>query len=436
MKRLYNDQIELFGDSGSKRIHKNDDEKRKRNPYKRDYARVMYSNSFRRLQGKMQLMEIDGNKFNRNRLTHSLEVSQIARSIAEVVSESAKESEIDIYTEEDMYVVETGAYAHDIGNAPFGHHGEVILNGLMKEFGGFEGNAQSLRILMEIEKKFPKHKGLNLTLRSLLSIVKYYVPYERNKDKFLYSSEFETLDTVLKDNDLSKIARTIDVQIVDAADEIAYCAHDLEDALAQKYFTIDDFLFELELDSKNNEYTYQEEFNEFREWVKEAKNYAENSEVYSSSEEYSFIFRKELTSIIVDSLIRQIDILDVSQLKGDFRKITGTRQAEELAFKNWRLVRGIKHCTFKCINRSNTILIYEKIGTKVIEGLFEAFNDKKFNKGLMLLPVEYRGSQVKGELDENMRHRMISDYIGGMMDSYAIETYKNIYGKNKLTQLV
>lgn len=154
MKRLYSDQIELFGDSGSKRIHKNDDEKRKRNPYKRDYARVMYSNSFRRLQGKMQLMEIDGNKFNRNRLTHSLEVSQIARSIAEVVSESAKESEIDIYTEEDMYVVETGAYAHDIGNAPFGHHGEVILNSLMKDFGGFEGNAQSLRILMEIEKSF------------------------------------------------------------------------------------------------------------------------------------------------------------------------------------------------------------------------------------------------------------------------------------------
>ena len=117
----------------------------------------MYSNSFRRLQGKMQLMPVKADRFNCNRLTHSLEVSQIARSIATRVGVWCKdfEEEYHFYTNDDGYVVETGAFAHDIGNPPFGHHGEKILNTLMLDYGGFEGNGQSLRNIMNIEKKFP-----------------------------------------------------------------------------------------------------------------------------------------------------------------------------------------------------------------------------------------------------------------------------------------
>ncbi|EGZ7921383.1 dNTP triphosphohydrolase, partial [Escherichia coli] len=121
---------------------------RKRNEFERDYARILYSSSFRRLQGKMQLFEVDPQKFNRNRLTHSLEVAQIARSIA---------SELEL---EHPVVAELAALAHDIGNPPFGHSGEKKLNDIANDFGGYEGNAQALRILRSLEIKHPNCPGL------------------------------------------------------------------------------------------------------------------------------------------------------------------------------------------------------------------------------------------------------------------------------------
>lgn len=135
----------------------------------RDYARVLYSSSFRRLQGKMQLLGIDSSRFNRNRLTHSLEVAQIARSIA-----------MDLGLGNSV-VAETCSLAHDIGNPPFGHAGEEILNELSLDFGGYEGNAQAFRILRTLEKKHYSYDGLNLTIRTLFGITKYFHKREHNK---------------------------------------------------------------------------------------------------------------------------------------------------------------------------------------------------------------------------------------------------------------
>ena len=140
----------------------------------RDYARVLYSASFRRLQGKMQLLGVDANNFNRNRLTHSLEVAQIARSIA-----------ADMGLERSV-VAETCSLAHDLGNPPFGHYGEKILNQLGNDCGGFEGNAQAFRILRTLEKKHHAYAGLNLTVRSLAGITKYFYTRAENDRKFLY----------------------------------------------------------------------------------------------------------------------------------------------------------------------------------------------------------------------------------------------------------
>ncbi|EOU9926449.1 dGTP triphosphohydrolase, partial [Escherichia coli] len=155
-----------------------DGETRSRDNYQRDYARILYSSSFRRLQGKMQLFEIDPEKFNRNRLTHSLEVAQIARSIA---------SDLKLVN---PVVVELAALAHDIGNPPFGHSGEKLLNELSEEIGGYEGNAQALRILRKLEKKFSYCNGLNLTHRSLLSVVKYPAPRTATTaGKFIYDDD-------------------------------------------------------------------------------------------------------------------------------------------------------------------------------------------------------------------------------------------------------
>ena len=147
----------------------------------RDYARVLYSSSFRRLQGKMQLLGIDAGRFNRNRLTHSLEVAQIARSIA-----------IDLALN-DTVVAETAALAHDIGNPPFGHHGEKVLNELCGDCGGYEGNAQAFRILRTLERKHHLYDGLNLNVRTLMAVTKYFHRREDNPAKFLYDEDYQFL---------------------------------------------------------------------------------------------------------------------------------------------------------------------------------------------------------------------------------------------------
>lgn len=156
------------------RVYKHDDGRSvNRQDLMRDYARVLYSSSFRRLQGKMQLLGVDASKFNRNRLTHSLEVAQIARSIA-----------YDLELNHTV-VAETASLAHDIGNPPFGHYGEVVLNDLSLACGGYEGNAQAFRILRTLEKKHYAYPGLNLNVRTLMAITKYFFnKHQNNKNSY------------------------------------------------------------------------------------------------------------------------------------------------------------------------------------------------------------------------------------------------------------
>jgi dGTPase len=158
-----------------------------RSSFRRDWARLVHSPCFRRLQGKTQLFPSDENDFYRNRLTHSLEVAQIASGIAENFNKSDeyfRQNQIDID------IVYFAALAHDLGHPPFGHNGEKALDRLMARFGGFEGNAQTLRVIACLEKKetmtFPRTEeprpivdgedcrlGLNVTYRSLASVLKY-----------------------------------------------------------------------------------------------------------------------------------------------------------------------------------------------------------------------------------------------------------------------
>ena len=152
------------------RLHEESNRQRPDGEYQRDYTRILYASSFRRLQGKMQLFAVQSDQFIRNRLTHSLEVSQIARSIATEIG----------YSGSDIYVVEACALAHDIGNPPFGHAGERYLNELSRQFGGFEGNAQTLRILTTVEQKRADFQGVNLTYRTLLGILKYYNSFNKS----------------------------------------------------------------------------------------------------------------------------------------------------------------------------------------------------------------------------------------------------------------
>jgi dGTPase len=173
-----------------------------RTAFARDRDRVLHTTAFRRLEYKTQVFVNSEGDHYRTRLTHTLEVAQIGRSLARALR-----------VNEDL--VEAISLAHDLGHTPFGHAGEQVLNELMADHGGFEHNRQSLRIVEKLEKRYPDFPGLNLTWEAREGIVKHQTDYDR--------SEAEGYDPSL--------LPTVEAQIVNLADEIAYNSHDLDDGL-------------------------------------------------------------------------------------------------------------------------------------------------------------------------------------------------------------
>lgn len=398
-------------------VHDEEARYRPDGPFQRDYARIMYSSSFRRLQGKMQLLGIKNDQFFRNRLTHSLEVAQIARSIAGTIQ----------YEQGESYIVEAGALAHDLGNPPFGHAGEKFLNEIFSDIGGFEGNAQTLRILTSIEKKRPDFRGLNLTYRSMLSVVKYFNKFDLDKykedgkgQKFIYDEDYELLNKFIEENKVK--VRTLDVQIVDIADEIAYAAHDLEDGLRVKAFTIDEILHDYKV-----KYGESDSYKKFEENVKKAQEKAGYGINKLNSTQYSKLFRQELASRLINLALNDIGLVPVTD---EMKKKTNTTQAEELGFLKYReLIHGLKDIVFKCINHNDEVYHYEKKGKKVITFLTDLYQENT-----MYLPPEYRAKDLISQYPDlkedtkKLQKRLICDYIAGMMDSYAISTYEKFSG--------
>lgn len=386
---------------------------RERNNFHRDYTRILCSSSFRRLQGKMQILGIQTDAFFRNRLTHSLEVSQIARFIASQIGLILKGDAYNSST--DLYVIEAAALAHDIGHPAFGHCGERVLDKL-SDCNRFEGNAQNYRVLRTLEKKLPGHTGLNLTYRTLLGINKYIVNEEQDKglEKFMYKDDYNALADTRKEAGLEGI-RTLDVQIIDIADEIAYAVHDLEDALSLGCFNIDEFEFLLAQKLKGDRV-----IGVFQQCVSDAKAQAAGVQSHNTIQEYSQIFRKSLISSLTDMFIKDISIVETSE---PMRKEHGIIATHELGFGSCeKLVHALKKITFDCINRSDTIVLYERRGKEVIEGLYEMFIDKEYNIKHNLLPPDYRPKT------DEMLHRAVIDYIAGMMDTYAISLYEKHFG--------
>ena len=362
-----------------------------------DYSRVLYSSSCRRLQGKMQLFIPKSQVFYRNRLTHSHEVAQFSKTIAKRLKLK------------DNITVQTCSLAHDIGNPPFGHAGEIFLSKVC-ETNPYEGNAQTFRILKQIEERHHDFNGLNLTLRTMLGVVKYFKPevemiqdkggknVEQKNKKFLYKDDYELVSGWLSKYKITH--KTIDCEIMDLSDEIAYAIHDLDDSLRLKYFTIDELLYEFSSRPK-----YEPVLKEFSNLVTKAKDFAKKAHVYKTSEEYAMLFRKELTSILANRFVRDIDLID-----------------DKLAYKSiGLLVSGLKKLTFEAIKRQPDIIEYEQLGKHVLTKLYELYTDKKYNRDMVLLPGNYR--------IPSKWNRKVQDYIGGMMDIYAIQQYEKYYGK-------
>ena len=362
-----------------------------------DYSRVLYSSSCRRLQGKMQLLIPKSQVFYRNRLTHSLEVAQFAKTISKRLKLK------------DIITVQTCSLAHDIGNPPFGHAGEVFLSKVC-DANPYEGNAQTFRILNTIEERHHDFNGLNLTIRTMLGVVKYLKPEkEIGKDengndceiknkKFLYQQDYELVQSWLESHNINH--KTIDCEIMDLSDEIAYAIHDLEDALRLRYFTIDELLYEFSIRSE-----YKDVILEFKKFNVLARKFAEQAHAHKTSEEYAMLYRKELTSILANAFVRDVDL------------VNGKLGYNSLGL----LVSGLKKLTFEAIKRQPDIIEYEQLGKHVLTKLYGLYTDKDYNRDMVLLPANYR-SISKWE-------RKVQDYIGGMMDIYAVQQYEKYFGK-------
>ncbi|QCE33051.1 dNTP triphosphohydrolase [Acetobacteraceae bacterium] len=219
-----------------------------RSAFSRDVGRILHSATFRRLERKTQVFPLGESDFVRTRLTHSLEVAQIAEGITLALNEQLEGLKLPKEFRIDLDVIRACAFAHDIGHPPFGHNGETALNEMMQGAGGFEGNAQTLRILAKLEKKRVgdgQAYGMNLTPRILAGALKYdeIIPVTEAKPgetifkKGYYASE-EAIVTKIKAKVIGKdykkklaknSFKTLECQIVELADDIAYSTYDVED---------------------------------------------------------------------------------------------------------------------------------------------------------------------------------------------------------------
>ncbi len=239
-----------------------------------------------------------------------------------------------------------------------------------------------------------------------MAITKYFNMRSQNSKKFLYDDDYHFMRNELEKNELT-ITKSIDAQIMDLADEIAYAAHDLEDAMSFGLISLGEIVHEFKISNKfNSAYTKMTDI------ARHVQAVAINSSRMGTSEEYSIVLKKELTSVIVNTLCRDIGV------------INGTLGYREHAV----LAEGLKKLLFKAILRKKDIIIYEKHGEKIIRGLFEVYMDDNYNKDNILLPPELRSI-------DDTKERIIADHISGMMDTFATQEYEKFFGKGSSEKL-
>ena len=350
-----------------------------RDPYARDRDRVLHCSSFRRLEYKTQVFLNHEGDYFRTRLTHSLEVSQIARTLSRMLGLNET-------------LAEVIALSHDLGHTPFGHVGGDELDKLLKNDGrplGFENNFQSFRVLSKLEKRYKDFDGLNLTFATLEGVLKHSYPY---KKPFL-----EGLD---KRFNLDKHP-SLEAMVVDHADEIAYTSHDIDDGIKYGLITFDDML-EDELCLRVDEMVQKEG-------------------IKRSEKLYRHRFVAGLIKLLVEDFMENSE--DSVKKYRQNTPICVTLDAEEklpvgFSKETARQLKILKKLLF------NKLYTHEKIARKMyagkqcIKGLYKAFREDE-----NLLPPHQK------ELFEvRIKERVIADYIAAMTDRYAMKTYHEIYG--------
>tara|TARA_B100000315_G_scaffold148589_1_gene137426 strand:- start:282 stop:1427 length:1146 start_codon:yes stop_codon:yes gene_type:complete len=348
-----------------------------RSPYQRDRDRIIHSSSFRRLKHKTQVFVNTEGDHYRTRLTHSMEVSQIARTLAR-----------SLHLNEDL--CETLSLSHDLGHAPFGHAGEEVLNQCMVKYGGFDHNIQTLRIVTSLENKYYKFYGLNLTIETLDGLIKHNGPvknlasYKKILKKNLFSNKI-----------VFNAFPSLEAQVAAISDDIAYNNHDLEDGLRADLFTI----------KKISSIPYLSKL--INKHAKNIKN-----------------FRRE---IIISQIVRDLInlmVIDVINTTNKNLKKNCPQSIDDI-YKQGRLIvdfsdkmkmidKQIKDFLKRYMYDHNKVIVNTNKGKRIINDLFK------------YLSKNSRRHINKDLFKNEQKERVIADFIAGMTDRYAINLFKKI----------
>lgn len=338
-----------------------------RTHFMRDRDRVIHSTAFRRLEYKTQVFVNHEGDYYRTRLTHALEVQQIARTIAKALGLNE-------------ILTEAVSLAHDIGHTPFGHAGESMLNELMKDFGGFEHNVQGLRVVDMLEHKYPNFRGLNLCYETRESIIKH-------------ESEYDSALCVFEEFEVNN-SPSLEAQVVNITDEIAYNAHDLDDGLKSKYINL-------------------EQLNEVSLWKsifdKIDRNLSNQYRIYVAIREF---IKFEVNNVIENSerLIKGKDIKNLQDVYSANPLIKFSSDLESLN-------REMKDFLKENLYRHYKVIKMQEKSKRIVESLFTVYL-----KNINQLPPQFLEM-----VDEIGKERVIVDYIAGMTDRFAQDEYERLF---------
>ena len=335
-----------------------------RSCYQRDRDRVIHSTAFRRLEYKTQVFVNHEGDYYRTRLTHTIEVNQIARTIAR-----------SLRLNEDL--VDAISLAHDIGHTPFGHAGEEILSSLMQDHGGFEHNYQGLRVVDELERRYPDFNGLNLTFETREGIISHTTDYDMPRRV----PEFESTGTP-----------TLEAQTINVADEIAYNSHDLDDGIKSGYIKLDE-LMQVTL--------WKEVHSAAAETVSEP-----SLRIYQA---IRYLINRQVTDVIThtDRMIQKLRIKSCEDVRSNESIIRFS--PEQL-----QLQRELKDFLYSHLyNHYKAIKMHNK-ARRYVEALFNTY-------------VEDPRQLPPGFSQQKDKYQAVCDYIAGMTDRFAQDEYERLF---------
>lgn len=358
-----------------------EEESAHRTPFHRDRDRIIHSSAFRRLKHKTQVfVEHEGDYF-RTRLTHSIEVAQVARTLANALGLNQE-------------LAEAVALAHDLGHTPFGHTGEDAMDELMQPYGGFDHNAQALKIVTSLERSYAEFDGLNLTWETLEGIAKHNGPVD---DPLPYAlAEYNAKH----DLDLNTHA-CAEAQVAALADDIAYNNHDLHDGLRAGLFT-DEEVAELplvgpcfaEVDKKYSDLDLRRRRNEAL---------------------------RRFFGVMVEDVLRvtRDNLLDLDPQSARDIRMAG-RPMAQFSSDLWADLKQVRTFLFTRMYRAPSVVAQRKDVSAKVRALFPYFMEKPY-----LLPMEWQ-VEFAHSPDEQTIARVVCDYIAGMTDRFALQQYEQL----------